>query len=72
MPGPTFWGLCLVSGIVFGFALPGAVPVVGGSSDPLVLRSPGVSPQKGRAAMGPATLLDNSPETLFAWCVFFC
>ena len=53
MPGPTFWGLCFVSGIMIAFALPGAVPVVGGSSDPLLLRSPGVSPQKGKVAHGP-------------------
>ena len=53
MPGPTFWGFCSVSDIMFAFALPGAVPVVGGSSDPSVLRSPGASPQKSRAAHGP-------------------
>ena len=53
MPGHTFWGLCFVSGILMAIALPGAVPVVGGSSDPWVLRSPGATPQKGRAAHGP-------------------
>ena len=42
-----------MSGILFAFAPPGAVPVVGGSSDPSVLRSPGATPQKGRAAHGP-------------------
>ena len=68
MPGQTFWGTSLVSGIMIAFALPGAVPVVGGSSDPSVLRSPGVSPQKCRAAHGPPPpCCDNSSETLSDW-----
>ena len=35
MPGSTFWGLCSVSDILIAFALPGAVPVVGGVFGPL-------------------------------------
>ena len=44
--GLNFWPLCLF------ISPPGAVPAVGGSLDPSVPRSPGVSLQKGRAAHG--------------------
>ena len=59
-------------GMMFALAPPGAVPVVGGSSDPSVPRSPGVSPQKVQGGpWAPPPCCDNSPETLFAWCLFF-
>ena len=64
MPGPTCWGLCFVSGIVFVFALPGAVPVVGGSADPSVPRSLGAAPQEGRAASGPQHPAVTIPQRL--------
>ena len=33
--GPTSWGICCLFDMVFVFALQGAVPVVGGCSDPI-------------------------------------
>ena len=53
--------------LVLASCVSGAVPVVGGgSSDPSVSRSPGVSPQKGRAA---PWAFNKSPETLFGFCL---
>ena len=46
------------------FAPPGAVPVVGGYLYPSVLRSPGVTPQKCRAAHGPLHPAVTSPPRL--------
>ena len=69
----SFWGSCFLSGMLLVLAPPGAVPVVGGFSDPSVTRSPGVSPQKMQGGpWAPPPCCDNSPETLFAWCLFFC
>ena len=60
---------CLASCVVV--APLGAVPVVGGSSDPSVLRSPGVT-LEGRAAHGPLHLAVNrSLETLMALLFVF-
>ena len=51
-------------------APPGAVPVVGGSSDPSVPRSPGVSPQRVQGGpWAPPPCSDKSSETLLVWCV---
>ena len=44
----SFWGSSFLSGMLLVLAPPGAVPVVGGFSDPSVPRSPGVSPQKAQ------------------------
>ena len=45
--------------------------MVGGFSDPSVPRSPGVSPQKVQGGpWAPPPCCDNSPETLYAWCLF--
>ena len=52
-------------------APPGAVPVVGGSSDPSVPRSPGVSPQKAQGGpWAPPPCSVNCSETL-SGCVCF-
>ena len=62
--------LCLVFCLVL--APPGAVPVVGGgSSDPSVPRSPGVTLQEGRAAHGPLHPAVTSPPRLCWFCVWF-
>ena len=62
-----------MSGILIDIALPGAVPVVGGSSDPSVLRSPGATPQKGRAAHGPRhPAVTSSSETMLFLCQVSC
>ena len=50
------------------FAPPGAVLVVGGSSDP---RSPGVTLQEGRAAHEPLHPAVTSPPRLCWFCVWF-
>ena len=64
MPGPTFWGLCFVSGIMIVFALPGAVPVVGGVFGPLGTTVPwGVSPKGQGGPWAPPPCCDNSSET---------
>ena len=42
----SFWGSSFLFGMLLVLAPPGAVPVVGGFSDPSVPRSPGVSPQR--------------------------
>ena len=57
----SFWGSCFLSGILLALAPPGAVPVVGGSSDPSVPRSPGVSSQKAQGGpWAPPPCCDNS------------
>ena len=48
-----FWGSSSLSGTMLVLAPPGAVPAVGGYLYPSVLRSPGATPQKCRAAHGP-------------------
>ena len=48
-----FWGSSSLSGTMLVLAPPGAVPAVGGYLYPSVLRSPGATPQKSRAAHGP-------------------
>ena len=54
-------------------APPGAVPVVGGSSDPSVPRSPGVPPQKAQGGpWAPPPCIVNSSETLSGLCLLFC
>ena len=63
-PGHIFWGHRLVLGSLSVFAPPGAVPVVGGYLYPSVLRSPGVTPQKCRAAHGPIHPAVTSPPRL--------
>ena len=57
--------MCLV------IAPPGAVPVVGGSTDPSVPRSLGVSAQKCRAAHGPRHLALKIPPRP-SWYVHWC
>ena len=60
---------------MFVFALPGAVPVVGGYLYPSVPRSLGVSPQKGslRAAHGPRhPAVNKSLEILLGFCWVVC
>ena len=44
---------------------------MGGSSDPSVLRSPGATPQKGRAAHGPRHPAVTSPPRQCYFCVRF-
>ena len=66
MLGHNFWGTRLVSGILSAFAPPGAVPVVGGYLYPSVLRSPGVTPQKCRAAHGPRHPAVTNPLRLLS------
>ena len=46
--------------------------MVGGSSDPAVPRSPGVTLQEGRAAHGPLHPAVTSPPRLSWFCVWFC
>ena len=70
-PGHIFWGHRLVLGSLSAFAPPGAVPVVGGYLYPSVLRSPGVTPQKCRAAHGPLHPAVTSPPRLCWFCVWF-
>ena len=57
-----FFVLCTVGCPLF--APPGAVPVVGGYLYPSVLQSPGVTPQKCRAAHGPLHPAVTSPPRL--------
>ena len=61
--------LCRVSCPLF--APPGAVPVVGGYLYPSVLRSPGATPQKCRAAHGPLHPAVTSPPRLCWFCIWF-
>ena len=62
MPGPTFWDLCIVSGVVFCFC------ATGGSSEPSVPWSPGVTPQKEQGGpWAPPPCGDKSSETLSDW-----
>ena len=69
--GPTSWGSCYLFDMVLVFALPGAVPVVGGSSDPSVPWSPGVSLQRGQGGpWAPPPAVSNPWETLLIYVVF--
>ena len=58
MPGPTFWGLCIVSGIVFCFCASRGGSRSGGVFGPLGTAVPwGVLLKRAGRPMGPATLL---------------
>ena len=60
--------MCRVSFLLL--APPGAVPVVGAYLYPSVLRSPGVTPQKCRAAHEPLHVV-TSPPRLCWFCIWF-
>ena len=53
-------------------ALLGAVPVVGGFSDPSVPRSPGRLPREQGGPWAPPPCSVNSSETLSGLCLLFC
>ena len=58
MPGPTFWGFCIVSGDVFCFCATGGGSRGGGVLGPLGTTVPWGDSSKGAGRpMGPATLL---------------
>ena len=61
--------LCRVSCPLF--APTGAVPVVGGYLYPSVLRSPGATPQRCRAAHGPRHPAVTSPPRFCWFCIWF-
>ena len=67
MPGPIFWGLCSVYDIMFAFALPGAVPVVGGLRTPRYCGPLGRLPREQGGPWAPPLCGDNSSETLSDW-----
>ena len=67
-----FWGSCSLSETMLVLAPPGAVPAVGGYLYPSVLRSPGATPQKGRAAHGPRHPAVIIPLRHYMLGVFFC
>ena len=68
-----FWGSCSLSGTLLVLAPPGAVPAVGGVLVPLGTAVPwGDSPRVQGGPWAPPPCCDNSPETLYAWCLFFC
>ena len=66
-----FWGISSLSGTMIVLAPPGAVPAVGGVLVPLGTAVPwGDSPKVQGGPWAPPPCCENSPETLYAWCLF--